>query len=195
MTSGAPCSAPLTWEALVDYWAGDVGADVVDATDDHLMGCGRCSALSARVSTVTEGMREMIPPVIDHTRLVALHARGLVIAENVILPDERHTATFAADTDLLVHRLGGLDLQGALRVGVAIVVEESGAVLLTVPSVPFDRAKGEVLIACQRHFQAFPPNIVVEVDVYTSEQGGSDRHARYPIPHVFEPRARASERP
>jgi hypothetical protein len=54
-------------------------------------------------------------------------------------------------------------------------------------NVPFDRDSGEVLIACQRHFVAFPPTIVAEVRA--RDATGSTRAARYPIPHVFERRA------
>lgn len=181
------CEAPIAWDELVDYWAGDMELTRVDAIDEHLMGCGACSALSARVSAVTEALRVMIPPVIDRARLETLRGGGYVIADNTLLPDERRIATFAAETDLLIHHLAGLDLSEAERVGITISVEESGVVLMEVPAVPFDRESGEVLVACQRHFVAFPPNIVVEVRAHT--RGGGERVARYPIPHVFERRA------
>jgi hypothetical protein len=44
-----------------------------------------------------------------------------------------------------------------------------------------------VLLACQRHFAAFPPNIVVEVRARDME--GSERTALYFIPHTFARRA------
>ncbi len=163
----------------------------LDAIDEHLMGCAECSARSSRLSAVTEALRLMIPPVIDHVHLETLRARGYCIVDNPIAPDERRNVTFAAQTDLLIHRLQGLDLSATERVGVTITVEETGAVLLAVPSVPFDRDSGEVLVACQRHFAAFPPNIVAEVRAHGA--AGAVVVARYPIPHVFE--ARAGELP
>ena len=61
--------------------------------------------------------------------------------------------------------------------------------LLHEPSVAFDRDTGEVLIACQRHFQAFPPNIVIEV--CARDPAGGELIGRFAIPHVFEVRAGA----
>jgi hypothetical protein len=43
-----------------------------------------------------------------------------------------------------------------------------------------------VIIACQRHFEAMPANIVAEVR--THDPAGVERVARYPIPHVWQPR-------
>ena len=68
-----------------------------------------------------------------------------------------------------------------------ISVEETGDVLVDEQNAPFDRDSGELLIACQRHFAAFPPNVVAEVWTYAAS--GAESVARYPIPHVFEPRA------
>jgi len=122
------------------------------------------------------------------TALAALHARGHQIRDNVIQPNDRHVAVFGAGTEFLIHRLR-IDLSLSTTVGVTVTVEETGAVLLHEPSVAFDRDTGEVLIACQRHFQAFPPNIVIEV--CARDPAGGELIGRFAIPHVFEVRAGA----
>jgi hypothetical protein len=183
----APCNE-IAPEDLVAYWAGDLAPAEVDRLDEHLMGCATCSAASARVSAVTEALRAMIPPFVNHATLDALRRLGHRIRENPLQPDDRRTVVFGADTDLLIHKLTGLDLTTATTVGIVITVEETGDVLLAEPSVPFDRGSGEVLIACQPHFAALPPNIVAEVRA--RDATGAERLVRYPIPHVFEPRAR-----
>ena len=177
------CATPLAWDELVAYWANDLDPAELDRLDEHLMGCGVCTAESERVAFITEAMRALIPPFVDHARLAALQARGLRITDNPLLPEERRTVIFDATTDILLHRLGGLDLSGAERVSMRVSVEETGDVLLDEPSAPFDRNSGEVLVACQRHFASFPPNIVVEVRTH---RGGAEQVARYPIPHVFD---------
>lgn len=182
----AACATPIPWEELVAYWAGELDEREVDRLDDHLIGCRTCSAESARVSAVTEALRAMTPPIIDHARLATLHARGHQIRDNVVEPDQRNTVVFGAETDFLIHRLH-VDLSLATRVEVQVTVEETGAVLLAEPSVPFDRDSGEVLIACQRHFASFPPNILVVVHAH--DAAGGETVTRYPLPHVFEPRA------
>jgi hypothetical protein len=184
MISG--CGA-LTPEELVAYWAGDLAAAAVDRLDEHLMGCASCSAASARISAVTQALGALVPPFVDHARVASLRALGRRIRENPIQPDERREVVFEADLEFLIHQLGGLDLTNAQNVSVFIKVEETGDVLVYEPSVPFDRDSGEVLIACQRHFAAFPPNVVIEV--CARDASGAERLARYPIPHVYEARA------
>jgi hypothetical protein len=181
----ATCGA-ITPEELVGYWASDLPAGDVDRLDGHLMGCATCSAASARIAAVAGAMRSIIPPFLDHATLDSLRTRGHRIRENPLRPDVRRPVVFEATTDLLIHKLAGLDLRNAASVGVVLSVEETGDVLIDEPHVPFDRDSGEVLIACQRHFAALPPNIVAKVSVRDST--GAERQERFPIPHLFEPR-------
>ena len=177
----------ITWEELVGYWAGDLDPATVDRLDEHLMGCAECTAASSRISAVTEAVRGLIPTFADHATLASLRAKGHRIRENPVQPGDRRVVIFKADTDLLVHKLKGLDLSSATTGGIVVTVEETGDVLLAEPSVPFDRDSGELLILCQPHFAAFPPNIVAEVR--TRDAAGTERVVRYPIPHVYEARA------
>jgi hypothetical protein len=178
------CAQPLSFETLVAYWAGDLPSDETDAVDAHVMGCAGCTRASERVAMVTEGIRAAISPFIARPALEALRARGLRIEENMVRPGERRPLTFRTDVDLLVHRLGGLDLSRAQRVQVRVSVEETGTLVNETPSAPFDAAAGEVLIACQHHFSALPPNIVFEVSVV--EAGATKVLASYTIAHHFE---------
>jgi hypothetical protein len=189
MSAPATCDAPIGWEALVAYWADDADAAETDRVDEHLLGCETCSAESARVAAVAGALRALLPPFLDHARLEALRARGFRIRENPVRPDQRQPVVFAADIDLLIHKLEGLDLTAATNVSITITVEETGALILAEPTVPFDRGSGEVLIACQPHFAGYPPNVIVEVR--TSDASGSQRTQRYPLPHIFEARPRA----
>ena len=173
-------------EDLVAYWAGDLDSEEVDRLDEHLVGCATCTAASARISAVTEGVRALIPVFPNHATLEALRARGHRIRENPIRSHERTTVVFGRDLDLLVHKLTGLDLANASNVGIVVSVEETGDVLIDEPSVPFDRDSGEVIVVCQRHFAEMPPNIVAEVR--TREANGPERVARFVIPHIFESR-------
>jgi hypothetical protein len=178
------CGA-VTSEEIVSYWASDLPAADTDRLDEHFMNCSACAEASARIAVLAEGMRTIIPPVVDHAALEALRARGYRIRENPLTPGERKPAVFEAETDLLIHKLAGLDLTEATNVGLRLTVEETGDVLLDDPSVPFDRDSGELLLACQRHFASLPPNIVVYVRVRGAS--GSESATHYPIPHIFEP--------
>ena len=64
-------------------------------------------------------------------------------------------------------------------------VESTGALLFEDHFAPFDRARGEVLIACQRHFVHFPPDVAFDVRAYA---GPAELSATtFLVPHVFPP--------
>jgi len=180
----ATCASPISWDSLVDYWADDLDVAETDRIDEHLMGCEICTATSARVAAVREAIRMAIPALISRAEVEVLRARGLRIVENPVVAEQRVPAVFSASIDILLHRLGGLDLQRAERTQVVVTNEDTGEVLINDPRAPFDRESGEVLIACQRHFGAYSRTIIFEVRV--QEPSGAEQVARYFVPHVFE---------
>jgi hypothetical protein len=181
----ALCAAPLPFETLVAYWAGDMPQAESDAVDAHLIGCATCATAAERIAVITEGIRASISPFITARELEAFRARGLRVEENPLRPGERAPVLFRRDVDLLVHRLRELDLSRAERVQVRVLSEKTGEVMMESPAAPFEAASGEVLIACQRHFSDLPPDVVFEVSVI--EAGVTKASATYVVPHLFEP--------
>ena len=176
------CSAPLAFETLVAYWAGDLSDTEADALDEHLMSCGSCSASSARVQSVVAALRVALPPAVDRATVERLRAAGARIQENTFLPDQRKTVAFPPDLDLLIHRLIGIDLAGVEQVDLTVRSESTGELLVEAPGVPFDAREG-VLIACQQHFRNLPADPVFELRALAA--AGVARRARYVIPHVY----------
>ncbi|HWZ92381.1 MAG TPA: zf-HC2 domain-containing protein [Polyangiaceae bacterium] len=177
------CGAPIAWPELVAYWAGDLAPGEVDRLDEHLLSCAACSAESARVAAVAQAVRVFIPPVISREMLSTLRARGTRLVEHTFLPGQRQSVVFRRDLELLIHRLTGLDLSHAERVGLSVRVESTGQVLSEDPDIPFDAEEG-VLIACQRHFAALPPDVLFEVRAVSAS--GAEQSAIYLVPHVYE---------
>jgi hypothetical protein len=177
------CDSPVAWETLVDYWAGDLAAAAEGDLESHLMGCASCSATSARVAALTEALRAEIPALLAPDQLARLRATGLRIDENPMLPDQRKRVAFPADVDLMIHRLGGLDLSTATQVSFTLRVEETDQVVVDIDDAPFDREGGAVLLACQHHFDIFPPNTVARVR--TRHQSGAETVAEFTILHQF----------
>lgn len=177
------CDSAIGWDELVAYWALDLSETDVARIDVHLMGCAECTATSARVAAVVGAMRAAIPPVVTRAFVEELKSRGLAVRENVFSPDERKAVVFAAELDLLIHRLTGLDLSNTRRVELVVRSESSGEVLLVHPNAPFDAHEG-VLIACQRHFASQPADTVFEVRAV--QASGAEQRATYPIPHFFQ---------
>ena len=169
----------LTSAQLVEYWASEVGDP---GLEDHLFECEACTLEMERIQRIVSVFRDALPPVISSDQLVELRATGLVIEDNAFVPGETKQVTFGANLDLLVHRLTGLSLADAERVGVSIR-SESGVVMHDDPFAAFDRDRGEVLIACQKHFAAFPHDIAIDVRVYRA--ASEVQLATYSIPHIF----------
>lgn len=185
-TGGKTCEAPLTFSELVTYWARDdelTNLAEVERIDEHVMGCPSCSAASEMVAKLALGVRDFVPTAVTRAHVGRLRSRGAQISEDVFLPSERKTAVFHAYNDLLIHRLTGIDLSKTDRVDVTVRIESTGVVIHSEDNVPFDTHEG-VLIACQRHFAAFPPDTVFEVRA--TESSGKVQEARYAILHHVE---------
>jgi len=139
------------------------------------------------VARCSETLRATIPTLVSAEQLARLKDKGLRIERNPMAPGERKDVKFRRDVDLLIHELGGLDLTAAEHVVVVVQVESTGAVLDTIPQAPFDRERGVLLLACQAHFAALPPDIVLEVHAVAA--GGAEVVTRYTVLHEWEPRA------
>ncbi len=177
------CPSPVQWETLVAYFAGDLGADEETSLETHLFGCGACAAEAARVASITETLRGMIPAVLTHEQLAALREKGHRMRDCSLEPGRRGEEDFARDLDLLIVHLGGLTLPEGARVSVTVRAAADEKVLVSVPDAPFDPGSGEVLICCQRHFAALPSDIVVDVEL--REAAGEAKTTRYGLRHHF----------
>ena len=177
------CASPIGAERLVAYWANDCAPGEVTAIEDHVFACDECARESERVAHYARTLRNRIPPIVRREDVDAMRASGLVVRENLFEPSVRKDAVFHAGDDVLIHRLGGLDLAGADRVDVLVRSEHGGPIFKDL-FVPFDVTRGEILVACQRHFQALgPPEVAFDVEVHRA--GAPVRKATYLIPHVF----------
>jgi hypothetical protein len=185
MSGGVSCRAPLSNEQLVAYWANDLEPAAHDAVEEHLFACDGCLANAERVAQLARVFRSSLPPVVSRGDIDTLRAQGAAIRENVFEPSKRQTVTFEPGVDILIHRLTGLDLASAERVEVTVRNESGGPLIFEELFAPFDRERGEVLIACQRHFAAYPPDVVFDVRVHRPAR--EVELATYIIPHVFAP--------
>jgi hypothetical protein len=177
------CTAPLSDEQLVAYWADDVGAAERDAIEEHLFACEDCAAAAGRIARIAQALRTSLPPVISVEQLEDLRRQGLSLVESSFQAWQRQEVTFAPGVDVMIHHLGGLDLATAERVDVTVWSESNGNIMFEEPFAPFDRERGEVLIACQRHFASFPRDVVFDVRVHRG--AGLPEVRTYIVPHVF----------
>ncbi len=176
------CDTPIPYERLVALWSGDLDADAAAAVDDHLFACDACAATSERLGALVAGLLELIPPVISHTQRDRLAARGMHLRHTDVEPGRDEVeAVYAPEVDLLVHVLHG-DLARADRVDLDLL-DPDGESRLAMVDVPFDRARGEVLIACQRHYRGLGHDPVFQLHVH--EHGRRRELGKYRVRHVW----------
>lgn len=171
-------ACPIPFETLVALFTGELDADAVDAVESHVFSCDRCAEGHARLAELIASTRELIPPVISAAHRDRLVAAGKRIVLTPVTPHEVPTARFAPGVDLLVHALRG-DLADAERVDVELV---SDSVALRFEAVPFDPVAGEVLIACQRHYEGHGP---VTFRVHAFRKGRAEPVGDYFVEHVW----------
>lgn len=176
------CANGISHDELVRYWAGDLASAELERVDEHLMDCEHCTAESARLSAVVEALRAQIPPAVTRAKLEQLRAQGLRITENSFAPGARSQLVFPSGTDLLIHRLTGLDLTDVERVSLTVRAESTGQVMMEEPNAAFEVQEG-VLIACQRHYSSMPHDTVFELRA--REASGAERTASYTILHIY----------
>jgi hypothetical protein len=177
------CRSPITFETLVAYWAADLPAHEQDAVEEHLIGCSVCTEQSARVAAITETYRHALPPLLTPELLAQLRAKGLRIRENPIAPGEVNVAVLDSELDVMVHRLGGLELTDAQRVSFEMRAEGTERVMMAVSAAPIDRAGNAVLVACHAHYASLPHDVVAEVRTHRAD--GSETRTTYTIHHLF----------
>jgi hypothetical protein len=163
--SGHPSS-----ERLADYLAGFLDERGAEDLEEHLFSCEACSIASAKLAGLAAAIRDAVPPVLSSGRFAELGREGRIEAVNPMSPGEVAEVRFPSGDKLLVHRLGGSNLRLARRVDVALF-DRKGRALSRFDDVPFDSARGEVLVACQSHFaDHFPHDTVFRLEVVLEDR-------------------------
>jgi hypothetical protein len=180
-------SACPPYETLVALWAGELDEPQAAAVDEHVFACDSCAAATERLAGVVGGLRERIPFVISQAHRERLVEGGTRIHVTQVEPTLDRSATtsarFAPDVDLLVFALRG-DVSRADRVDVEIA-SPTGEPRYVLEDVPFDRKAGEVLIACQRHFEGMFPAGDPVFSVHAIESGKRRAVGDYVVAHVW----------
>lgn len=146
--SNAGCPAPLGFEALVEYWLGEIDAGKAAAVDEHLLGCGECSSRLHGLVDLAEGIRALVRQgsvraVVTDAFLRRLAAHGLRLRQYRVPHNGSVHCTVAPDDDLVVSRLQA-PLAGIERVDV-VVFGASTVPRERLRDVPFDPAAGELV--------------------------------------------------
>ena len=163
---------PIPPEALHDYFAGALPAAEEAALEEHVFACDRCAAAFDAAGALADGLRRWTPPVVSHAWLERERARGTQLRLVDLERGGQVAAEFSRGLSFLVFVLRG-DLADTTHVALEIYTG-SGDLVSRFDPVPFDAMRGEVLIACQRHYLDDFPR-VLRFRVVASDGDGAER--------------------
>lgn len=171
----------LSQDRIADYLAGFLDAADEAELEEHLFSCRDCSIEAEPLFALTAATRQAVPAIISPEHFEALEGEGRITQVNSMSPGQRADVLYPEDGKLLVHRLGGVDLSGVIRVDVELADLE-GRRLVLYEDIPFDPVRGEVFVACQRHYaRLFPQDIVVRLQVVLGDR--REETSRYTLFH------------
>jgi anti-sigma factor RsiW len=168
-------------EGLADYLAGLLDPRGDDELEAHLFSCESCALEAEKLAGLAVAVHRVVPPVLTAGRFEELEREGRIAEVKPVSPGQTVEARFPPAEKLLVLRLGGSDLSRARRVDVDLL-DAGGRVVARLDDVPFDGARGEVLMACQRHFaDLFPHDLTFRLERVVGER--REEANRYTVLH------------
>jgi hypothetical protein len=144
------CAAPITFEALLDYWTGDLPEGRGEEIEEHVFACEGCAGRLRELEQVATSIRRLaatgkLRAAVAPSLVDVLARRGLRIRTYRGRAGETIPCGAAPEDELLVARLP-VDLAGVARVDL-VVCDERWAERERLADVPVDRRRSEVLIA------------------------------------------------
>ena len=170
-------------ESLAGWVEGGIAADEEERIEQHLFECDRCTARAAGLERVVRQLRRMVPPVLTPERRRKLEAMARPLPVVSVSPGEHATIEFGPGEQLGFWLIRA-DLGGVDRLDCELLATD-GSGLGVLEDVPFDPERGEVVLACQRHYRdlGYPADMVVRVSSVSAL--GVRPLGEYFLKHVF----------
>ena len=143
------CLRTLDWDVLAEYWSAELDLSREPFIEDHLLGCGLCSARLEWLIELAEGIRTLarrgdLRVVLSREFVARLEREGLRVRQYAPQAGGSVECTITPQDDLLVARLAA-DLSAFTRVD-AIFCDASGAERGRAADIPFRAALTEVVV-------------------------------------------------
>jgi hypothetical protein len=144
-----PCPTPLTDEALLAWWAGELAAPEQDSLEGHLLSCDECARRGQTLAATAEGVRGLVrtgelPAVVLSPVVERLRGEGRQIREYRVPPGGGVQCTVSPDDDVVLARLPA-SLADVSRLDLVIRVGDGPD--LRFSDVPFDPEDEELVFA------------------------------------------------
>jgi hypothetical protein len=143
------CLRPLGWDLLAEYWSAELDPTREPYVEDHLLGCGLCSARLEWLVETADGIRTLarsgeLRVVLSREFVARLEREGLRVRQYAVKGGSSVECTITSQDDLLVGRLAA-DLSAFTRVD-AVFCDASGTEWGRASDIPFRAALTEVVL-------------------------------------------------
>lgn len=177
------CPVPLA--RLHDYFAGELSSDEEKALEDHVFACDGCARAFDQAGALAAALRELVPPVVSRRKLESFLSCGTPLRIVSVEPGERTFAEFSHELEFLIFNLH-VELDGVKRVDFEIA-DKTTHTTMAFENVPFDATRGEVLVACQRHYVESFPDPEPIFRLYSVDSEGRRLLGEYVVEHRLPP--------
>lgn len=180
------CPAPLGFDEIVDYWAGDLTRADEDRIEEHAFSCADCARELAAAEALTAGIAAVVRDgrlntVVTDTILNQLAADGLRIRTFTLDGPEVVPCAVWAGDDLVVSRLRA-DFEGVDAVTI-VTRQASGEEISRLADIEIRPGQREILNAFSAAHLRRLPATRVHVSVTTPTTGGLRTIAEYTLEH------------
>ena len=144
----APCRAPLSDEALLDWWGSELPRRERARLEEHLLSCEACTARAAASVHLAQGVRALVregglPAVVLPSVVDRLRSEGRRVREYRVAAGQGVQCTVGPDDDVVLARLSA-ELRNVARLD---LVSRGPAGEYRLADIPFDSTTGEVIVA------------------------------------------------
>lgn len=170
-------------EDLAAWTLGETPAEGLEALEDHLFACDACGRRTTKIETLIRRLSSTLPSVLTPDRRQRVEASVTPLPVTPVSPGERATLQLGGPAQIgfwvMRAALGGVE-----RLDCELHTPD-GSPLATIPDVPFDAERGEVVLCCQTHYKAlgYPDDMVARV--VSVEPAGRRALGEYHLHHVF----------
>jgi len=181
------CQAPVDWDALTQYWLGELAHEARTRVEEHYLGCAFCSDRLEQLAALAEEVCALartsgVNMVVNDRFVQRLAEDGLRVREYRVPPNGSVNCTVLPEDDIVVGRLEAT-LEGVERVDM-VTVAVAGGPETRQEDVPFVAESGAVLFSPRIEDLRALPATVLRVRLFAVDTGGERTLGEYRFNHT-----------
>lgn len=173
-----------TSETAARWLLHELSDEEANAFEEHYFGCDACLEMLERLEKSRILLENALPAILTPERRRELEQRPEPVPAVHVHAGERRSIRLGPERPIGIWVLHA-ELEHAAEVDIAVFAE-SGAPVLSLRDVPFDRGAGEVVLACHTHYRHLAAGTKLEAELSARSSTGEQSLGRYVLCHEFE---------